>query len=99
MIIRSALSLVYFIVLQIYNYHENSTREHLKNGFYVTKSSGVRSAHMEELINYLRRKNLKLDKDNIKILHKKKIASSDFLKLTKEKLERHEMKMALRRDL
>ena len=39
---------------------------------------------MEELIEYLGRKNLKLDKDDIKILRKEKIAGSDFLKLTKK---------------
>src|SRR5436305_12129007 len=49
-----------------------------------TMSDVVKDFNTEELIEYLGRKNLKLDKDDIKILRKKKIASSDFLKLTKE---------------
>ena len=44
----------------------------------------VKNFNTEKLINYLGRKNLKLDKDDIKILRKEKIAGSDFLKLTKE---------------
>ena len=47
-------------------------------------SEAVKDFNTEELIDYLGRKNLKLDKDDIKILHKEKIASSVFLKLTKE---------------
>ena len=46
----------------------------------------VKDFNTEELIDYLGRKNLKLDKDDIKILCKEKIASSDFLELTEEKL-------------
>ncbi|RGB25475.1 hypothetical protein C1646_771672 [Rhizophagus diaphanus] len=49
-----------------------------------TMSDVVKDFNTEELIDYLRRKNLKLDKDDIKILRKEKIAGSDFLKLTKE---------------
>ena len=49
-----------------------------------TMSDVVKDFNTEELIDYLGRKNLKLDKDDIKILRKEKIASSDFLKLTKE---------------
>ena len=49
-----------------------------------TISDVVKDFNTEELIDYLRRKNLKLDKDDIKILRKEKIASFDFLKLTKE---------------
>ncbi|RIA96778.1 hypothetical protein C1645_814980 [Glomus cerebriforme] len=48
-------------------------------------SNMVKNFNTEELIDYLGRKNLKLDKNDIKILHKKKIASSDFLELTEEK--------------
>jgi len=47
-------------------------------------SDMVKDFNTEELIDYLKRKNLKLDKNDIKILRKKKIASSDFFKLTKE---------------
>ncbi|RGB22881.1 hypothetical protein C1646_775381 [Rhizophagus diaphanus] len=47
-------------------------------------SDVVKDFNTEELIEYLRRKNLKLNKDDIKILRKEKIAGSDFLKLTKE---------------
>jgi len=46
----------------------------------------VKDFNTEELIDYLGRKDLKLDEDNIKILRKEKIASSDFLELTEEKL-------------
>src|SRR6266511_223339 len=49
-----------------------------------TMSDVVKDFNTEELIEYLGRKNLKLDKDDIKILCKEKIAGSDFLKLTKE---------------
>src|SRR5581483_4853197 len=49
-----------------------------------TMSDVVKDFNTEELIEYLGRKNLKLDKDDIKILRKEKIASFDFLKLTKE---------------
>src|ERR1044072_9257525 len=49
-----------------------------------TMSDVVKDFNTEELIDYLGRKNLKLDKDDIKILRKEKIAGSDFLKLTKE---------------
>ncbi len=52
--------------------------------FTRTMSDVVKNFNTKELINYLRKKNLKLDKDDIKILRKEKIASSDFLKLTKE---------------
>ncbi len=44
----------------------------------------VKEFNTEELIEYLRRKNLKLDKDDIIILRKEKIASLTFLKLTKK---------------
>src|SRR5436305_6572257 len=50
-----------------------------------TMSDVVKDFNTEELIDYLGRKNLKLDKDDIKILRKEKIAGSDFLELTEEK--------------
>ena len=49
-----------------------------------TMSDVVKEFSTEELINYLGRKNLKLDKDDIKILRKEKISGLAFLKLTKE---------------
>src|SRR5581483_120745 len=50
-----------------------------------TMSDVVKDFNTEELIDYLGRKNLKLDKDNIKILHKEKISGLAFLELTEEK--------------
>ncbi len=47
----------------------------------------IKNFNTEELINYLKRKNLKLDKNNIKILHKEKISDFAFLELTEEKLK------------
>src|SRR4051794_25229927 len=52
----------------------------------------VKDFNTKKLINYLRRKDLKLDKDDIKILRKEKIAGRSFLKLTEEKLECYDMK-------
>ena len=49
-----------------------------------TMSNVIKEFSTEKLINYLRRKNLKLDKDDIKILRKEKISGLAFLKLTKE---------------
>jgi len=49
-------------------------------------SDVIKDFNTEELIDYLGRKDLKLDEDDIKILRKEKIAGSDFLELTKEKL-------------
>jgi len=57
-----------------------------------TMSDVVKDFNTEELINYLERKDLKLDKDDIKIFRKEKVADRDFLKLTEEKLERYRMK-------
>ncbi|CAG8726807.1 41796_t:CDS:2, partial [Gigaspora margarita] len=57
-----------------------------------TISDVVRDFNTEELIDYLERKDLKLNEDDIKILCKEKISSHSFLKLTKEKLERYGMK-------
>src|SRR6266498_1143660 len=52
----------------------------------------VKDFNTEELIDYLERKDLKLDKDDIKIFRKEKVAGHDFLKLTEKKLEHYEMK-------
>ncbi|POG65015.1 hypothetical protein GLOIN_2v1483414 [Rhizophagus irregularis DAOM 181602=DAOM 197198] len=50
-----------------------------------TMSDVVKDFNTEELIDYLGRKNLKLNKDDIKILHKEKISGLAFLELTEEK--------------
>ena len=50
-----------------------------------TMSDVVKDFNTEELIDYLGRKNLKLDKDDIKILRKEKISGLAFLELTEEK--------------
>src|SRR5204862_4788663 len=50
-----------------------------------TMSDVVKDFNTEELIDYLGRKNLKLDKDDIKILRKEKISGLSFLELTEEK--------------
>ena len=50
-----------------------------------TMSDVVKDFNTEELIDYLGRKDLKLDEDDIKILRKEKIAGRSFLKLTEEK--------------
>ncbi|RGB22775.1 hypothetical protein C1646_775566 [Rhizophagus diaphanus] len=50
-------------------------------------SDVVKEFNTEELIEYLGRKDLKLDEDDIKILHKEKIAGLDFLNTTKEVME------------
>ena len=55
-------------------------------------SDVVKDFNTEELIDYLKRKDLKLDEDDIKIFRKKKVAGRDFLKLTEEKLKRYGMK-------
>ena len=48
-------------------------------------SDVIKNFNTEKLIDYLRRKNLKLDKDDIKILRKEKISGLAFLELTEEK--------------
>src|SRR6266511_1076271 len=52
----------------------------------------VKEFNTKELIDYLERKDLKLDEDDIKIFRKEKISGRSFLKLTEEKLERYGMK-------
>src|SRR2546429_5171976 len=49
-----------------------------------TISDVVKDFNTKELIEYLRRKDLKLKESYFKILRKEEIAGSDFLKLTKE---------------
>ncbi|RIA83674.1 hypothetical protein C1645_833461 [Glomus cerebriforme] len=55
-------------------------------------SDVIKDFDTEGLIKYLGRKDLKLDEDDIKILHKKKIFGHFFFKLTEEKLEWYGMK-------
>ena len=50
-----------------------------------TMSDVIKDFNTEKLIDYLGRKNLKLDKDDIKILRKEKISGLAFLELTEEK--------------
>jgi len=49
-----------------------------------TMSNVVKDFNTEKLINYLGRKDLKLDEDDIKILRKEKISGLAFLDTTKE---------------
>ena len=58
-------------------------------------SDVVKDFNTEELIDYLKRKDLKLDEDDIKIFRKEKVASRDFFKLIEEKLECYGMKGGL----
>ncbi len=57
-----------------------------------TMSDVVRDFNIEELIEYLGRKDLKLKESHFKILHKKEITGRSFLKLIEEKLECYGMK-------
>ncbi|GES95248.1 hypothetical protein GLOIN_2v1511347 [Rhizophagus clarus] len=57
-----------------------------------TMSDVVKDFDTEELIEYLKKKDLKLKEPHFKILRKEEIAGLDFLKLTEEKLERYGMK-------
>ncbi|GBC14829.2 hypothetical protein GLOIN_2v1483414 [Rhizophagus irregularis DAOM 181602=DAOM 197198] len=50
-----------------------------------TMSDVVKDFNTQELIDYLGRKDLKLDEDDIKILCKEKISGLAFLELTEEK--------------
>ncbi|RIA82759.1 hypothetical protein C1645_834865 [Glomus cerebriforme] len=52
----------------------------------------VKEFNTKKLINYLKRKDLKFDEDDIKIFHKEKVAGHDFLKLTEEKLKHYGIK-------
>ena len=55
-------------------------------------SDVIKDFNTEEFIDYLKRKDLKLNENNIKIFHKEKVAGRNFLKLTEEKLECYRMK-------
>jgi hypothetical protein len=55
----------------------------------------VKDFNIEELINYLKRKDLKLNEDDIKILCKEKISGHFFFKLTQKKLEQYSIKGVL----
>jgi len=55
-------------------------------------SDVVKDFNTDELIDYLGRKDLKLDEDDIKILRKEKIAGLDFLNTTKEEFWSYGMK-------
>src|SRR6266542_433983 len=57
-----------------------------------TMSDVVKDFNTNELIEYLGRKDLKLDEDDIKILRKEKIAGPDFLNTTKEEFQSYGMK-------
>src|SRR6266542_4831280 len=57
-----------------------------------TMSNVVKDFNTDELIDYLGRKDLKLDEDEIKILHKEKIAGPDFLNMTKEEFRSYDIK-------
>ncbi len=50
-------------------------------------SDVVKNFNIQEFIDYLKRKDLKLNKNDIKILRKEKISSHSFFKLTEEKLK------------
>jgi hypothetical protein len=60
--------------------------------FIKTMSDVVKNFDTEELIEYLKKKDLKLKETYFKILRKEEIAGLDFLKLTEEKLECYSMK-------
>src|SRR4051812_20768392 len=60
-----------------------------------TMSDVVKDFNTEELIEYLGRKNLKLDEDNIKILRKEKISGLAFLDTTKEEFRSYGLKTGL----
>ena len=57
-----------------------------------TMSDVVKDFNTEELIEYLGRKDLKLDEDEIKILCKEKIVDPDFHNTTKEVFRSYDMK-------
>ncbi len=52
----------------------------------------VKNFNMKKLIKYLKKKNLKFNDNNIKILYKKKISDLVFLELTEKKFKRYSMK-------
>ena len=58
-------------------------------------SDVIKDFNTKELIDYLKRKDLKFNENDIKILRKEKIAGRFFLKLTEEKLECYDIKGGL----
>ena len=58
-----------------------------------TMSDVVKDFNTDELIDYLGRKDLKLDEDDIKILRKEKISGLAFLDTTKEKFRSYGLKV------
>ena len=57
-----------------------------------TMSDVVKDFNTEELIEYLKKKDLKLNETHFKILRKEEIAGSDFLNTTKEEFQSYSMK-------
>src|ERR1044072_4571962 len=57
-----------------------------------TMSDVVKDFNTEELIEYLKKKNLKLEESHFKILRKEEIAGSDFLNTSKEEFQSYGMK-------
>ena len=57
-----------------------------------TMSDVVKDFNTEELIEYLKKKNLKLDDDDIKILRREKISGLAFLETTKEEFRSYGLK-------
>ena len=55
-------------------------------------SDVVKDFNTEELIEYLKKKNLKLEESHFKILCKEEIAGSDFLNTSKEEFQSYGMK-------
>jgi len=55
-------------------------------------SDVVKNFNTKELIEYLKKKNLKLEESHFKILRKEEIAGSDFLNTSKEKFQSYGMK-------
>ena len=52
----------------------------------------IKNFNTEELIEYLKKKNLKLEEFHFKILHKEEIAGSDFLNTSKEEFQSYGIK-------
>ncbi|RGB39000.1 hypothetical protein C1646_665020 [Rhizophagus diaphanus] len=64
-----------------------------------TMSDIVKDFNTEELIEYLKKKDLKLNETHFKILRKEEIAGSDFLNTTKEEFQSYGMKAGLAKRL
>ncbi|PKY59176.1 hypothetical protein RhiirA4_550285, partial [Rhizophagus irregularis] len=62
-------------------------------------SDVIKDFNTEELIEYLKKKNLKLEKFHFKILRKEEIAGSDFLNTSKEEFQSYGMKAGLAKRL